>query len=141
MSEVLAGKVALVTGGSRGIGAAIAKRLAEDGADVVISYVQSADKAEILVKELQATPTQSRPSAPRAFAGHPRGGHRRRESRCVDPPPRSAWHQHGPTRDLSSGPKRARLRARGGNSQRQQEGWPKTRKPSLQLHTLIGEEP
>lgn len=54
--------------------------------------------------------------------GASRGGHRRRESRCVDPP-RSAWHQHGPTRSLSSGPKRARPAALSGwNSQRQQEG-------------------
>ena len=41
----LTGKVALVTGGSRGIGAGIARALAENGADVGISYVASADKA------------------------------------------------------------------------------------------------
>jgi len=53
MSKPLANKVALVTGGSRGIGAAIARRLAHDGADVAISYSASADRVEALVKELK----------------------------------------------------------------------------------------
>src|SRR5262245_46445719 len=53
MSKPLADKVALVTGGSRGIGAAIARRLARDGAHVAISYSASADRAEALVKELK----------------------------------------------------------------------------------------
>jgi len=54
MSKVLKGKVALVTGGSRGIGAATARALADSGADVAISYAASTDKANAIVKELEA---------------------------------------------------------------------------------------
>src|SRR5882757_9286484 len=54
MTKSLTGKVALVTGGSRGIGAASARALADEGANVAISYVASADKAEAVVQELKA---------------------------------------------------------------------------------------
>ncbi len=50
----LANKTAFVTGGSRGIGEAIAIKLAENGADVVITYVKSAESAEKVVKKIES---------------------------------------------------------------------------------------
>lgn len=54
MERKLAGKTAVVTGGSRGLGAAICKRLAQDGANVALTYVTNKEKAETLANELAA---------------------------------------------------------------------------------------
>lgn len=65
----LAGKAALVTGGSRSIGAAIARRLAADGAAVALTYSASADKANAVVREIEAA--GGRAIAIEADAGNP----------------------------------------------------------------------
>src|SRR5205085_11595304 len=53
-TKKLAGKVAVVTGASKGIGAAIAKHLADEGASVVVNYASSKEGAERVVAEITA---------------------------------------------------------------------------------------
>lgn len=70
----LQGKVALVTGGSRGIGAAIARHLAKEEADLAISYNASADAAEAVLNDLRAAGVraeafQANAADPAAMAG------------------------------------------------------------------------
>ncbi len=51
-------KTALVTGGSRGIGEAVCRRLANEGCFVLINYLNSKEKAEQLAKEIHGTAIQ-----------------------------------------------------------------------------------
>src|ERR1700678_502570 len=53
MSKKLEGKIALITGGSRGIGAAIATRLAAEGANVAITYTKGANAAASVVEDIE----------------------------------------------------------------------------------------
>src|SRR5258708_14241885 len=66
--QKLAGKVAVITGGSRGIGAAITKRLAADGASGAFTYAQDADPAASVVEGVEGR--GGKPSAIQAAATH-----------------------------------------------------------------------
>ncbi len=70
-------KVALVTGGSRGIGAAIAKRLARDGADVALTYVSAPDEANAVAAEIEGL-------GPRGLAIHADSAHPASVAAAVD---------------------------------------------------------
>jgi 3-oxoacyl-[acyl-carrier protein] reductase len=67
----LTGKIALVTGGSRGIGAAIVKRLAADGATVALTYASRRDKADEVVAAIEAEAAERWPSRPTAPMSKP----------------------------------------------------------------------
>ncbi len=69
----LKGKVALVTGGSRSMGAAIAKRLAADGAAVALTYSASPDKANEVVRAIEADGARHAPSERMRAMSLPRG--------------------------------------------------------------------
>jgi enoyl-[acyl-carrier protein] reductase III len=66
---VLAGKLALVTGGGRGIGRAVALQLAEDGADVLVNYLRNSDAAEETAEAVRAL--GRRAEIIRAHVGNP----------------------------------------------------------------------
>jgi 3-oxoacyl-[acyl-carrier protein] reductase len=69
VTKKLAGKVALITGGSRGIGAAIARRLAHDGAAVAITYASAEQKADEVARAIESA--GGRAVAIRADSGDP----------------------------------------------------------------------
>ena len=52
--KILEGKVALITGASKGIGNAVAKKFAEEGANIAFTYLSNVEKGEALEKELEA---------------------------------------------------------------------------------------
>ena len=64
MTNTLTGKVALITGASKGIGRAIAAHFAQLGADVAFTYLSSVEKGQALETELSAAGTKVKATAP-----------------------------------------------------------------------------
>jgi 3-oxoacyl-[acyl-carrier protein] reductase len=73
MNKALDGKIALVTGGAGGIGSAICKKLADEGASVIITYNSNSEKAEKLLAELNSF-SQSETRNPQSEIEILRGG-------------------------------------------------------------------
>src|SRR3989454_12431860 len=71
MSKKLEGKIAIVTGASNGIGRAIAERLAQDGATVVVNYGKSADKAKAVVAGIVSRGGDCDPRQNESYPGGP----------------------------------------------------------------------
>lgn len=69
ITERLAGTVALVTGGSRGIGAEIVRRLAAEGADVAFTYLTSKDEAEQVAERVRGLGRRATVSSRSTLAG------------------------------------------------------------------------
>lgn len=69
--NLVAGKVALITGASRGIGRAIALRFAQEGANVAFTYLSSVEKGQALEAELAALVSKPKGTAPMRLISKP----------------------------------------------------------------------